>query len=160
EIGYNPQVILAGRRINDGMAKHVAEMTVKNLIHADKAVKGARVLVLGLTFKENVPDIRNSKVADILSELQEYDVNVLVHDPVADADAALHEYGVTLISLAAAGQVDAVIWAVAHDQFQAIGPHKLQELCDNGNGRGVVMDVKSVLERDAVEAVGLRYWSL
>lgn len=160
EIGYHPQVILAGRRINDGMAKHVAEMTVKNLIHADKAVKGARVLVLGLTFKENVPDIRNSKVIDIVRELQEYDVEVLVADPLADADEARHEYGLELVDVQAVGPVDAVILAVSHDQFKTFGPQELRALCGNGNGCGVVVDVKSVLERETVEAQGMRYWSL
>jgi UDP-N-acetyl-D-galactosamine dehydrogenase len=159
-IGYHPQVILAGRRINDGMGKYVAENTVKNLIRVGKAVKGARVLVLGLTFKENVPDIRNSKVVDILRELREYEVETLVHDPVASGEEARHEYGVELVSLEAAGKVDAVVWAVAHDQFRGIGPARLQELCDNGNGCGVVIDVKTVLDRAEVEGAGLAYWSL
>jgi UDP-N-acetyl-D-galactosamine dehydrogenase len=159
-IGYHPQVILAGRRINDGMGKYVAENTVKNLIRVGKAVKWVRVLVLGLTFKENVPDIRNSKVVDILRELREYEVETLVHDPVASAEEARHEYGVELVSLEAAGKVDAVVWAVAHDQFRGIGPARLKELCDNGNGCGVVIDVKSVLDRAEVEGAGLEYWSL
>jgi UDP-N-acetyl-D-galactosamine dehydrogenase len=159
-IGYHPQVILAGRRINDGMGKYVAENTVKNLIRVGKAVKGARVLVLGLTFKENVPDIRNSKVVDILRELREYEVETLVHDPVASGEEARHEYGVELVDLEAAGKVDAVIWAVAHDQFRGIGSARLQELCDNGNGCGVVIDVKTVLDRAEVEGAGLAYWSL
>jgi UDP-N-acetyl-D-galactosamine dehydrogenase len=159
-IGYHPQVILAGRRINDGMGKYVAENTVKNLIRVGKAVKGARVLVLGLTFKENVPDIRNSKVVDILRELREYEVEVLVTDPWADADEARHEYGLELVSLEAVGKVDAVVWAVAHEQFREIGPARLRELCDNGSGCGVVIDVKTVLDRAEVEGAGLAYWSL
>ena len=160
-IGYNPQVILAGRRINDGMGKYVAEMTVKELIRADKAVKGARVLVLGLTFKENVPDIRNSKVIDIVRELQEYGVEVRIHDPIADPAEAHHEYGVELIALEAAGAVDAVVWAVDHDRFRKELPvARLKELCANGNGRGVVVDVKSILDGEMVAAAGLRYWCL
>jgi len=161
EIGYQAQVILAGRRINDGMGKHVAETTVKKLIRAGKAVKGSRVLVLGLTFKENVPDIRNSKVIDIVRELEEYQVEVLVHDPLADPEEVRHEYGLELTDPADAGPVDAVIWAVAHDAFvRDFTPSRLKELCGNGNGCGVVVDVRSVLEREAVEELGLRYWSL
>ncbi len=160
EIGYQSQVILAGRRINDGMGKYVAEMTVKKLIRAGKAVKGARVLVLGLTFKENVPDIRNTKVVDILAELKEYGVETLVHDPVASSEEAMHAYGIELLSLEAAGEVDAVIWAVAHEQFAGITAERLKGLCRNGNGCGVVMDVKAVLDRGEVEGQGLKYWCL
>jgi UDP-N-acetyl-D-galactosamine dehydrogenase len=160
EIGYHPQVIMAGRRINDGMGKYVAEMTVKKLIQADKTVKGARILVLGLTFKENVPDIRNTRVIDIIDELREYGVEVLVHDPVASAGEAFSEYGIDLIDIAAAGKVDGVIWAVAHQAFASIDPAGLRELCASGNGRGVVVDVKAVLNRNDVEAEGLTYWSL
>jgi UDP-N-acetyl-D-galactosamine dehydrogenase len=160
EIGYNPQVILAGRRINDGMGKHVAEMTVKKLIEADKAVKGSRVLVLGLTFKENVPDIRNSRVIDIVRELAEYGVEVLVHDPLADPEEARQEYGLELVSLPQAEPVDGVVWAVGHGAFDGITPGRLAEICCHGNGCGVVMDVKSVLNRNEIEALGFFYWSL
>ncbi|MBO8087866.1 MAG: nucleotide sugar dehydrogenase, partial [Marichromatium sp.] len=96
EIGYNPQVILAGRRINDGMGKYVAENTVKNMIRAGKTIKGSRVLVLGLTFKENVPDIRNTRVIDVVKELEDYDINVVVNDPVAYPEESLNEYGIKL----------------------------------------------------------------
>jgi len=159
-IGYNPQVILAGRRINDGMGKYIAETTVKELIRCDKAVKNARVLVLGLTFKENVPDIRNSKVIDIIRELEEYDVEVLVHDPVADAVDAQREYGVNLVELDNLGPVDGIIWAVAHQAFQELTPARLKVFCENDNNRGVVIDVKGVLERQPLEELGLRYWAL
>ncbi len=159
-IGYNPQVILAGRRINDGMGKYVAEMTVKKLIQADKAVRGSRVLVLGLTFKENVPDIRNTKVVDILAELKEYGVETLVHDPVVHPGEAREEYGIELVGLEEAGTVDGVIWAVAHEQFNGVSVEKLKGLCSNGNGQGIVVDVKSMLNRSEVEAAGLLYWSL
>jgi UDP-N-acetyl-D-galactosamine dehydrogenase len=122
EIGYNPQVILAGRRINDGIGKHVAEMTIKKLIQADKAVKGARVLILGLTFKEDVPDIRNTKVVDIINELQEYGVEVSVHDPVADPQESHCEYGLELKPLDKVGHFDAVVLAVAHQDFRSLNP--------------------------------------
>lgn len=159
-IGYNPQVILAGRRINDGMGKHVAEQTVKQLIKADKAVRRARVLVLGLTFKENCPDIRNSKVVDIVTELKEYGIEVLVHDPMADADAARHEYGLELSDLEGLAPVDAIVYAVSHDAFKPLSASELAALCGKDNGCGVVMDVKNVLARDEVEALGCRYWCL
>ena len=159
-IGYNPQVILAGRRINDGMGKYIAETTVKKLIQSDKAVKGARILLLGLTFKENVPDIRNSKVIDIVRELQEYGVDVLVHDPVADPQESRREYGVELVDLPGLSPVDGVVWAVAHEPFKTLSPEQLQALCSRGNGQGVIIDVKNQLEQSAVEAVGLSYWGL
>jgi len=142
------------------MGKHVAEQTVKQLIVADKAVKGARVLVLGLTFKENCPDVRNTKVVDIVSELEEYGVEVLVHDPLADAAATMREYGLDLVDLDRLAVVDGVVWAVAHDAFAGITPKRLKELCGNGNGSGVVIDVKGLLEKDDVEELGLGYWSL
>ncbi len=160
EIGYHPQVILAGRRINDGMGKYVAEMTVKKLIQADKAVKGSRAMILGLTFKENVPDIRNSKVIDIVRELREYEVEALVHDPHADPEEVQLEYDLELTSPEEAGHFDAIIWAVPHDAFKSFTLARLKELCCNGNGKGVLMDVKSVLRREEVEAAGLLYWSL
>jgi len=160
QIGYHPQVILAGRRINDGMGKHVAEQTVKQLIKADKSVKGARILVLGLTFKENCPDVRNTKVVDIVMELKEYGVEVLVHDPMADDEVTKHEYGLDLVELDGLASVDGVVWAVAHSAFDDMTPQRLKELCRNGGGCGVVMDVKGVLAQEAVEGTGLRYWSL
>jgi UDP-N-acetyl-D-galactosamine dehydrogenase len=159
-IGYLPQVILAGRRINDGMGKFIAETTVKKLIQADKAVKGSRVLVLGLTFKENVPDIRNSRVVDILAELASYGVAPLVHDPLADAAEAHHEYGIELVALDGLAAVDAVIYAVAHDAYKAFTADDFGRICTNGHGRGVIIDVKSQLDRAAIEREGLLYWAL
>ncbi len=160
EVGYHPQVILAGRRINDGMGKYIAETTVKQLIRADKAVKGARVLVLGLTFKENVPDIRNTKVVDIIKELEDFQIEVLVHDPVADATAACKEYGIELRSLQEVGPVDGVVLAVAHNAFVGMSCAQFKELCSNGNNHGVVIDVKGVLDDDDITANGLSYWAL
>jgi len=159
-VGYHPQVILAGRRINDGMGKFVAENTVKEMIKAGKAVKGARVLVLGLTFKENVPDIRNSKVVDVVRELEDYGIEVLVHDPLADPAETRHEYNLELTALETVDPVDAVVLAVAHDQFKTLGITRLAQFCCNGGGCGVLVDVKGVLKRSEVEKAGLRYWSL
>lgn len=160
QLGYLPQVILAGRRINDGMGKFIAEVTVKQMIHANKAVKGARVLILGLTFKEDVPDIRNSKVIDIVRELESYGVEVQVHDPLACSSDARAEYGVELVELDTVELVDAVVWAVAHQAFEGLSATRLAQLCRNGNGHGVVIDVKAALSRQDVENAGLVYWAL
>jgi UDP-N-acetyl-D-galactosamine dehydrogenase len=160
EIGYQPQVILAGRRINDQMGKYIAEMTVKQMIQADKAIKGARVLVLGLTFKEDVPDIRNTKVIDIVRELQEYGIETVVTDPVANAEDARREYDVDLVDLTAVKSVDAVVFAVAHQAYQAFPIEQLRQLCSDRSGAGVIVDVKNVLDRAAVESAGLVYWNL
>lgn len=160
QIGYLPQVILAGRRINDGMGKYVAENTVKQMIKAGKVIKGSKVLILGLTFKEDVPDIRNTKVVDIVTELKDYGIDVLIHDPMANVEETRHEYGLELTELAAVGKVDAVIYAVSHKQFKDIDTEQLTSMCSNGNGAGVVVDVKSVFSRQDVEAAGLNYWSL
>ncbi|SEA44660.1 UDP-N-acetyl-D-galactosamine dehydrogenase [Desulfuromusa kysingii] len=160
QIGYLPQVILAGRRINDGMGKYVAENTVKQMIRSGKVIKGSKVLILGLTFKEDVPDIRNTKVVGIVKELKDYGVEVMVHDPWADPDETRYEYGLELIDLNAVGKVDAVIYAVSHKAFADIGISALTQFCTNGNGNGVVVDVKSILKRRDVENAGLTYWSL
>ncbi len=160
QIGYLPQVILAGRRINDGMGKYVAENTVKQMIQSGKVIKGARVLILGLTFKEDVPDIRNTKVVDIVRELRDYGIEVLVHDPLADPAETRHEYGLELTDLDDVGHVDAVIYAVCHRAFSALTIQDMARFCRNGNGKGIVVDVKNVLEREAVAAAGMRYWSL
>ncbi len=160
QIGYLPQVILAGRRINDGMGKYVAENTIKLMIKSGKVIKNSRVLVLGLTFKEDVPDIRNTKVVDIVSELEDYGVKVLIHDPFANPDETRHEYGLELTDLSAVGKVDAVIYAVSHKSFAGLTAPDFAEFCGNGNGSGVVVDVKSILKKDEVEAAGLVYWSL
>jgi UDP-N-acetyl-D-galactosamine dehydrogenase len=160
QIGYLPQVILAGRRINDGMGKYVAENTIKQMIKTGKVIKGSRVLVLGLTFKENVPDIRNTKVVDIVHELEDYGIEVMIHDPHANAEETLHEYGLKLTELPAVGQVDAVIYTVSHQAFANIGISQFKQLCSNGHGQGVVIDVKNILKRADVEAAGMVYWSL
>ena len=126
-VGYHPEVILAGRRINDSMGTHVARKTVQQMIHAGRNIKGARVNILGLTFKENVPDIRNSKVIDVIRELHEFGVETFVHDPVAGADDALHEYGVRLCDWDDLPAADALILAVAHKQFLELAGRRLSE---------------------------------
>jgi UDP-N-acetyl-D-galactosamine dehydrogenase len=160
EIGYHPDVILAGRRINDSMGKYVAEMTVKKLIQANKQVKGAKVLVLGLTFKENCPDIRNSKVYDIIQELREYEVETFVHDPIADPELTKKEYGLDLVDLDQIPPVDGVVWAVAHARYADMSVERLKKLCTNGPEPGVIIDVKSSLAEEEVKKAGMLYFSL
>jgi len=156
-LGYHPQVILAGRRINDGMGAHIARKAIQQMIHAGRNIKGARVNVLGLTFKENCPDIRNSKVADILAELREFGVEVHVHDPMASAEDALHEYGVKLRSWDELPAADALILAVSHRKYLEMPMAELQRKIVRG---GCVLDVKSVLDAQAFRREGLRVWRL
>lgn len=156
-LGYHPQVILAGRRINDGMGKYVAEQTVKQMIGAGSSIKGADVIVLGLTFKENCPDLRNSKVIDVIRELQSYGCTVHVHDPVASSDEAVHEYGVSLTEWDALPAAQAIIAAVSHDQYIKMPlPSLMSKLVPNG----VFADVKSCYDMDALTAAGATVWRL
>jgi UDP-N-acetyl-D-galactosamine dehydrogenase len=156
-LGYHPQVILAGRRINDGMGKFIAEQTVKQMIAAGSYIKGTRVNVLGLTFKENCADLRNSKVVDIISELKSYGVEVFCHDPEADPDEAMHEHGVRLLKWEDLPRADAVVLAVAHRRFAELGPDELGRKLIKG---GCVIDVKSTLDRTELISAGLRVWRL
>ena len=155
--GYHPDVILAGRHINDSMGRFIAEKTVKLMIDAERKVKGARVLVLGLTFKENCADLRNSRVIDVIDELKSYGIEVLVHDPVAECEDARHEYGVELVGLAGLRDLDAIVVAVAHSQFAAMTPAELAAMAAPGVP---LIDVKSIYDRDAVAASGLSHWRL
>ena len=156
-LGYHPQVILAGRRINDGMGKFIAEQTIKQMIAAGSHIKGARVNVLGLTFKENCADLRNSKVADVINELRSYGVEVFVHDPYADPTEALHEYGVTLLPWAELPRADAIVAAVSHKQLTALSPDDFQQKLVKG---GCFIDVKACFEAKDFEDVGIRVWRL
>lgn len=156
-LGYHPQVILAGRRINDNMAKFVAEKTVKELIARDCHVKGAKVNVLGLTFKENCPDLRNSKVADLIAELQSYGVDVHVHDPVADAAEAQHEYGVKLESWDELPQADGLVLAVSHRELMALG---LDDVITKLKPGGCFIDIKSKFNAASLREAGFRVWRL
>ena len=156
-LGHHPQVILAGRRINDGMGKYIAEQTVKQLIEADLPVKGAHVVVLGLTFKEDCPDLRNSKVIDVIRELQTYGVQVHVHDPVASTVDAEHEYQVTLEGWAQLPKAQAIVAAVSHRQYKELTPAVIAAMTVPG---GVFVDVKSIFDPLALAAAGLRVWRL
>jgi UDP-N-acetyl-D-galactosamine dehydrogenase len=155
-VGYLPQVILAGRRINDSMGGFVAQRLVKLLIAADRPVRGARVGILGLAFKENVPDLRNSRVPDIAGELRGFGIEPMVHDPLIEAAEAKHEYGIELVAEGALAQLDALVIAVPHRSFLDRPLARYLETLVPG---GVVVDVKSALDPRTVPE-GIRYWSL
>lgn len=156
EIGYHPQVILAGRRINDGMGAYVAQRLIKMLVQADLKIKGARVGILGLTFKENVPDLRNSRVPDIVAELRQFGIEPLVHDPLASAEEAQHEYDVALVDWEELGQLDALLLTVSHKAYLDMPKDKLLAgLCPGG----VFIDVKSIFHRSTLPK-DIHYWSL
>jgi len=156
-LGYHPQVILAGRRINDGMGKFIAEQTIKQMIASGSPIKGAIVHILGLTFKEDCADLRNSKVIDIIHELRSYGVQVLVADPEAASIEALHEYGIQLTPFKELPKADAVVVAVAHREYRSLNAGQLGRLLNVG---GVVTDVKACLPRAELVAAGYRVWRL
>jgi UDP-N-acetyl-D-glucosamine/UDP-N-acetyl-D-galactosamine dehydrogenase len=156
QLGYQPEVILAGRRINNRMGEYVAAKLVKMLINADLAVKGARVGILGLTFKENVADLRNSRVPDIVRELGQFGIRPFVHDPLCAPDDALHEYGITLRPLEGLTRLDGLILAVPHAEYLDAGTANIVERL---RPDGVLVDVKSVIPPGSVPT-GIRYWSL
>lgn len=147
-IGHHPQIILAGRRINDAMGSYVAGQMVKAMLKKRIEINGARVLVLGLTFKENCPDLRNTRVVDVMAELREYGVTVDVHDPWVDADSTFSEYGIALTENPEAGAYDGVILAVAHDIFKALSPDALRKF---GKEKHILYDLKYALPRDLPE---------
>ena len=157
-LGYHSQVILAGRRINDGMGKYVAESCVKQLIAADKPVKNARVAILGFTFKENCPDTRNSKVMDIVNELHEYGITPVITDPVADKEEAKRIYGLNFDTMEAVKDMDAVILAVAHEEFSKLTMEKVDSFF--GKGKKILLDIKGILDKNTYEAAGYAYWRL
>ena len=150
-------MILAGRRINDSMGKYVAEQTVKKMIAADLPVKGANIIVLGMTFKENCPDLRNSKVIDVVRELKSFGANVHIHDPIADSDECEHEYGVALTAWDALPQASAIVAAVAHEEYKTMG---LAAIAGKAAKNAVFADVKSVYEPEALRAQGFTGWRL
>lgn len=157
KLGYIPQVILAGRRINDSMGEFVAQRAIKEMIHAGHNMLESYVTVLGLTFKENCPDLRNSRVVDIVRELEDYGVKVQVHDPLAKQDEAQAEYGIRLQPLEQLVPAAAVILAVSHEQFKSLTPERLRQLC---TGNPVLIDVKGLFQKQDYEAAGFRMWRL
>jgi UDP-N-acetyl-D-galactosamine dehydrogenase len=157
KLGYHPEVILAGRRINDGMGKFVAEKTVKMLVRAGHPVKDCPIIVLGLTFKEDCPDLRNSRVIDVIRELESYGAHVIVHDPVADVAEAHHEYNVDLVAWDALPKAAAIVVAVNHKQYKNFSVTELVSKLEEG---GVITDVKSTLDLEAFTKAGIAVWRL
>ncbi len=160
-LGYHSQIILAGRKINDAMGSFVADSVIKQLVLAGKCVRDTKIVVLGITFKENCADIRNSKVVDIIRRLEEYGLRTVISDPQASADETEREYGYRLVPLASVRDADCVILAVAHEVFRGMAPERMDALFLAGdNAQKVVIDVKSVLDKREYLARGYRYWNL
>ncbi|MFH1659335.1 MAG: nucleotide sugar dehydrogenase [Pseudomonadota bacterium] len=157
KLGYHPEVILAGRRINDGMGKFVAEQTIKMLVGAGHPIKDQPIIVLGLTFKEDCPDLRNSRVIDVIRELQSYGATVVVHDPVADTAEAHHEYGVDLVNWESLPKASAIVVAVNHKQYKAL---TTSQFTAKLKPNGVITDVKSMLDYNAFVGTGVTVWRL
>ena len=161
QFGYHSQIILSGRRINDDMGKYVAEQTVKQLIKADKSIKSAKVGCLGITFKEDCPDARNSKVNDILKELKEYGITPIVCDPVADAPDAKRFYGVDLVDISEFKDLDCLIIAVMHKEFKELSVEDIGKMFkDKDNSKNIIIDVKGAKDKKELESLGYKYWRL
>lgn len=161
KLGYHSQLILSGRKINDSMGKFVADAIIKKLILANKVVKQSKVIIFGLTFKENIPDTRNSKVIDIINCLREYGIEPVVVDPVANAEEALHEYGVNLVDISSINNADCLVLAVAHDIFKRMSLEDIDKLFgDFENHEKVLIDVKNILDKREVVKRGYCYWRL
>lgn len=159
EIGHHAEVILSGRKTNDGMGKFIAEKTIKKLIEIGKVVKDSHVLIMGLTFKENCPDLRNSKVEDIINELKEYNIKVSVIDPIADEREAKREYNVSLEKFENISKVDAVILAVGHKEYKNINLNTLKNIYSEKN-KMVLVDVKGILNKQEAINLGYEFWRL
>ncbi|NUH86403.1 nucleotide sugar dehydrogenase [Bacillus firmus] len=158
EMGYHSQIILSGRKINDDMGKYVAENTVKNLIKADKQIKGAKVAIFGVTFKENCPDVRNTKVVDIINELEEYGIEIKVIDPLAVKEDLWNEYRINPVNIEEVREMDALIFAVPHEEFKSIGLDEIKKMY--WNHKPVLIDVKGMFSRDEAEKLNYLYWRL
>ena len=161
KLGYHSQIILSGRKINDGMGKFVADAIIKKLILANKVVRQAKVVILGITFKENTPDTRNSKVVDIIDSLREYGIEPIIVDPEADTDEAKQEYGIDLVDIKNVKDADCVVLTVAHDTFRKLSWNEIDALYGNFENKDkVLIDVKSILDRKEIEEKGYSYWRL
>ncbi|MGI6144490.1 MAG: nucleotide sugar dehydrogenase [Clostridia bacterium] len=161
KIGYHSQLILTGRKINDGMGKFIADKVIKTLVLANKVVKQAKVVILGLTFKENCSDIRNSKVIDMIKRLREYGLDPIVVDPVADSEEAKDEYGLDLVDLKAIKDVDCLVFAVAHDVFKQMSLAEIDSLFREVDYQErIIIDVKSILDKTTFEKKGYCFWRL
>ena len=161
KLGYHSQIILSGRKINDAMGAFIGDAIIKELIKANKVVKNAKVVILGITFKENCPDTRNSKVEDIIKRLEEYDIKPIIVDPQADVQDAYNEYGVELTALEQVKDADCLVFAVGHDEFKCMSLNQIDNLFLNGqNEEKILIDVKSILNKNEFVREGYRYWSL
>jgi UDP-N-acetyl-D-glucosamine/UDP-N-acetyl-D-galactosamine dehydrogenase len=160
ELGYHSQIILSGRRINDDMGKYVVENLVKSLIKADMSIKNAKIAILGFTFKENCPDTRNTRVIDIVNELKEYDINPMIADPVADVAEARHEYGIEFTDINLIQDMDAIIIAVAHNEFLNYSISDIDKLYNKNVNKKVLIDIKGLLNRNKFEEANYLYWRL
>lgn len=161
KLGYHSQIILSGRKINDGMGKFIADAIIKKLILANKVVRKTKVVILGITFKENTPDIRNSKVIDIVESLREYGIEPIIVDPEASEVETRHEYGIDLIDITDVNDADCLVLAVGHDAFKDLSIKKIEEMFESGpNEEKVIVDVKSMLDKEEIESKGYSYWRL
>ena len=160
QIGYHSQIILSGRRVNDDMGRYVAESLVKNLIKAGNSVADARVGILGFTFKENCPDTRNTKIIDIVNELREYGIEPMISDPTADRDEAKHEYDIEFVDMSEMKDMDAVVLAVAHDEFSSLTESDIAAMFNPANDKKVFLDIKGMKNRKEFEEKGYLYWRL
>lgn len=161
KLGYHSQIILSGRKVNDGMGEFIASAAIKEMILAGKVVKQANVVILGLTFKEDCPDTRNSKVGDIINNLKQYGINPTIVDPWANNLDAINEYEVVLTDIENVKEADCIILAVAHDKFKKMGIEEIDKLYRNvENNEKVIIDVKGIMNRQKLRELGYRYWSL
>ena len=161
QLGYHSQIILSGRQVNDGMGTFVTDAAVKEMIRAGQAPSKSKVVIMGITFKENCPDIRNSKVEDIINRLKEYDITPVVIDPWADVDEVMREYGVELAEMGEISDADCVIIAVAHNEFKAMPLSEIDKIFkDTENKNKVLVDVKSMIDKKSAQDAGYRYWRL
>lgn len=160
QLGYRSQIILSGRQINDDMGKYVVENLVKKLIKADISVNKAKIAILGFTFKEDCPDTRNTRVIDIVTELKEYGISPIVADPIADVAEAREEYGIEFESIDNISEMDAIILAVAHEQFMSLSPKQISRWFNKDNNEKVLLDIKGVLDKSEFEQENYNYWRL
>lgn len=160
-LGYHSQIILSGRQINDGMGSYIGDSIIKQLVLANKKVKEAKVVILGVTFKENCPDIRNSKIMDIITKLEEFEIKPIVVDPIADKMETKRQYGIELTDINEITNADCLIFAVAHKEFKDLAPIQIENMFKQGNNNSkVIIDVKSILSKKEFEAKGYRLWRL
>ena len=162
KLGYHSQIILAGRKINDGMGQFIADAVIKELVLANKKVIQSKVYILGITFKENCPDIRNSKVTDVINRLQEYGIKPIIIDPWADVNETASEYGLKLDTLENIHDADCLIFAVAHQEFKNLSLDKIASYFNSQlpQEEKIIIDVKSILDKYAISQKGYRYWNL